>query len=60
MSDLVEWVTRLFDDCCARAPFGVVFELDRVEPPLVASVSPADMPTGLVNLDRDNVRGRLD
>ena len=60
MDDLVEWVARLFGDCRARAPFGVVLELDRVEPPLVATVSPADMPSGQVRLDRDDIGGRLD
>jgi hypothetical protein len=60
MSDLVEWITRLFDDCRSRAPFGVVFELDRARPPLVAEVSPADMPTGYVILDRDDIAGRID
>jgi hypothetical protein len=60
MDDLVEWVTRLFGDCRARAPFGVVLELDRAEPPLVAAVSPADMPTGYVSLDRDDLGGRID
>ncbi len=59
MDDLVEWVTRLFGDCRARSPFGVVLELDRAEPPLVAAVSPADMPTGYVGLDRDDVGGRI-
>jgi hypothetical protein len=60
MDDLVEWVTRLFGDCRARAPFGVVLELDRAEPPLVAAVAPADMPTGYVSLDRDDIGGRID
>jgi hypothetical protein len=60
MSDLVEWITRLFGDCRARAPFGVVLELDLARPPLVAAVSPADMPTGYVALDRDDVGGRID
>lgn len=60
MDDLVEWVTRLFSDCRARAPFGVALELDRADPPLVAAVSPADMPTGYVGLDRDDIRGRID
>ena len=60
MDDLVDWVTRLFDDCCARAPFGAVLELDRAPPPLVATVSPADMPAGYVTLDRDDIGGRLD
>lgn len=60
MDDLVEWITRLFGDCCARAPFGVGFELDRAEPPLLATVAPADMPSGHVALDRDDVRGRID
>jgi hypothetical protein len=60
MDDLVGWVTRLFGDCRARAPFGVVLELDRAEPPLVAAVSPADMPTGYIRLDRDDIGGRMD
>lgn len=60
MDDLVDWVTRLFDDCRARAPFGVVLELDRAQPPLVATVSPADMPAGHVALDRDDIGGRID
>jgi hypothetical protein len=60
MSDLLEWVTRLFADCLARSAFGVAWELDRAEPPLVASVMPADMPTERVTLDRDDVRGRID
>jgi hypothetical protein len=60
MDNLVEWVAALFADCRARAPFGVALELDRAEPPLVAAVSPADMPTGHVTLDRDDVRGRID
>ena len=33
MGDLVEWITRLFDDCRARAPVGVVLEIDRAETP---------------------------
>lgn len=60
MDDLVGWVTRLFEDCSARGPFGVGLELDRAQPPLVATVSPADMPTGYVRLDRDDIRGRID
>jgi hypothetical protein len=60
MDDLVEWVTRLFGDCRAGAPFGVDLELDRAEPPLVAAVSPADMPTGYVPLDRADIGGRID
>jgi hypothetical protein len=60
MSDLVDWITRLFSDCVARAPFGVAWSLDRAEPPLVASVMPADMPAGYVSLDRDDIRGRID
>ncbi|MGC9220834.1 MAG: hypothetical protein ACP5H2_05705 [Solirubrobacteraceae bacterium] len=60
MSQLVEWITGLFDDCRARAPFGVALELDRAEPPLVALVTPADMPTSYVSLDRDDIRGRID
>ena len=60
MDDLVGWVTRLFGDCRARAAFGVGLELDRAEPPLVAAVSPADMPTGYVPLDRDDIGGRID
>jgi hypothetical protein len=60
MSDLLEWITRLFGDCLARAPFGVAWEVDRAEPPLVVSVMPADMPTGYVSLDRDDIRGRID
>ncbi|MGC9221930.1 MAG: hypothetical protein ACP5H2_11375 [Solirubrobacteraceae bacterium] len=60
MDDLVQWVARLFDDCRARALFGVVLQLDRAEPPLVAAVSPADMPTGYVTLDRSDIAGRID
>jgi hypothetical protein len=60
MDDLVAWAARLFGDCRARAPFGVVLELDRAEPPLVAAVSPADMPTGYVSLDRDDIGGRIE
>lgn len=60
MDDLVDWVTRLFGDCRARAPLGVVLELDRAAPPLVATVSPAAMPAGFVTLDRDDIAGRID
>jgi hypothetical protein len=60
MSDLVVWIRLLFSDCLARSPFGVGWELDRAEPPLIASVMPADMPAGHVRLDRDDIGARID
>lgn len=60
MRDLVGWITQLFDDCLTRAPFGVAWELDRPQPPLVASVMPADMPPMCVSLDRNDITGRID
>ncbi len=60
MSNLVDWISRLLEDCSARAPFGIAFELDCARAPLVASVTPADMPAVHVRLDRDDIRGRID
>lgn len=60
MSDLFVWITGLFDDCLARAPTHVAWELDRPQPPLIASVRPADMPMATVHLDRDDIRSRID
>lgn len=56
----MHWISCLFEDCRARAPFGLAWELDGARAPLVASVTPADMPTVRVRLDRDDIRGRID
>lgn len=49
MTDLVLWIQGLFDDFSVRAPFGIGWELDRADPPLTATVTPADCrpPTSL-------------
>ena len=60
MDDLVGWIEGLLADCSARAPFGVSWDLDRAEPPLIARVTPADRPTTHVALRRDDVRERID
>lgn len=59
MGDLLGWITRLFDDCLARAPFGVGWELDSAQAPLVASVMPADLPPGQVLLDGEGIAERI-
>lgn len=59
MSELLGWLDRLFDDCLARVPFGVAWELDRSEPPLAVTVIPADMPSRSIRLERDDLSGRI-
>jgi hypothetical protein len=59
MDDLVAWIQGLFDDCLFRAPFGIGWHLDRAEPPLTATVTPADCSTGRIVLSRDDLLGRI-
>jgi hypothetical protein len=59
MDDLVMWIQRLFEDCTFGAPFGVSWYLDRAEPPITATVTPADRDTARIVLARDDVLGRL-
>jgi hypothetical protein len=59
VDDVVEWIKAMFDDCQMRAPFGVGWSLDRAEPPLTATVTPADCSTGQFVLRRDGVNGRI-
>lgn len=59
MDDLVVWIERLFDDCLFRAPFGIGWHLDRAEPPLTATVTPADCSTARIVLSRDDLLGRM-
>jgi hypothetical protein len=59
MDDLVAWLRGLFHDFSVRAPFGIGWELDRAEPPLTATVTPADGWTALFRLTGDDVGERL-
>jgi hypothetical protein len=59
MADLVAWIEGLFEDCSARAPFGIGWDLDRPEPPVTATVTPADCSTAQIVLSRDDVLGRI-
>jgi hypothetical protein len=59
VDDLVAWIGGLFDDCAVRAPFGIGWNLDRAQPPLTATVTPADGPTGTIRLARDTVLQRI-
>lgn len=59
MEDLVAWIEGLFDDCMFRAPFGIGWHLDRAEPPITATVTPADCPTARIVLGRDDLLGRI-
>ncbi len=58
--DVVAWIQRVFDDCLARAPFGVAWELDGADPPLTAFVTPPECGTGQIRLDRADVGARVD
>ena len=53
------WMQGLFADCTARAPFGIGWDLDRAEPPLIARVTPADCSTAHIRLCRDDVGQRI-
>lgn len=59
MDDLVTWIGGLFGDCSVRAPFGIGWDLDRAEPPLTATVTPADCSTARIVLRRDDVGERI-
>lgn len=59
MEDLVAWIESVFDDCAARAPHGIGWDLDRAEPPVTARITPADGPTGHVVLRHDDVLERI-
>jgi len=59
MDDLVAWIESVFDDCAARAPYGIGWDLDRAEPPVTARITPADGPTGHVVLRHDDVLERI-
>jgi hypothetical protein len=59
MDDLVAWIEGLFDDCSFRAPFGIGWHLDQSEPPITATITPADRPTAEIVLSRDDVLGRI-
>jgi len=59
MDDLVAWIQGLFQDFSVRAPFGIGWELDRDEPPLAATVTPADCSTARIALRRDDVGERI-
>jgi hypothetical protein len=59
MDDLVAWLRGLFHDFSVRAPFGLGWELDRAQPPLTATVTPADGWTALFRLTGDDVGERL-
>lgn len=59
MDDLVAWLQGLFRDCRCRAPFGVGWQLDRAEPPLSATVTPADRAPGQIAMSRDDVLERI-
>lgn len=60
MSELLDWLAGLFGDCVVRAPFGVRWDVDRERPPLVVSVTGADMPTDHIEIDHDDIGGRLE
>ena len=59
MDDLVAWIEGLFGDCSVRAPFGIGWDLDSAEPPLTATVTPADCSTARIVLRRDDVGERI-
>ena len=59
MDDLVVWMQGLFDDCSVRAPFGIGWDLNRAEAPLIATVTPADRSTARIMLSRDDTLGRI-
>src|ERR1700759_2251595 len=59
MGDLVGWIERVFEDCVFGAPHGVGWWLDRAEPPITATVTPADRDTGRIVLARHDVLARL-
>jgi hypothetical protein len=59
VDDLVAWIQGLFDDCSCRAPFGIGWDLDRAEPPVTATVTPADCSSAQVTLVRDGVLERI-
>ena len=59
MDDVVDWIQGLFEDCSFRAPFGIGWHLDGSEPPITATVTPADCSTAQIVLDRDGLLGRI-
>ncbi len=59
MDDLIEWMQRVFEDCAARAPFGIGWDLDRAEPTVTARVTPADCSTARIVLRRDDLLERV-
>jgi hypothetical protein len=59
VDDLVVWIQGLFDDCSFNAPFGIGWDLDRAEPPVIATVTPADCSTARIVLGRDDVLRRI-
>jgi hypothetical protein len=59
MDDLVTWIHGVFEDCSIRAPFGIGWNLDRAEPPVIATVTPADCSTATVVLTRDDLLERI-
>jgi hypothetical protein len=59
VDDLLVWMQGLFDDCSCRAPFGIGWHLDRAEPPVTATVTPADCSSAQVRLIRDGVLERI-
>jgi len=59
MDDLVPWIEGLFGDCSVRAPFGIGWYLDRAEPPVTATVTPADCSSARIVLSRDGVLHRI-
>jgi hypothetical protein len=59
MEDLVAWIEGLLDDCAARAPFGIGWQLDQSELPIRVVVTPADHPAGEMVLSGGDVGARL-
>lgn len=59
MDDLVIWIEGLCDDCACRAPFRIGWHLDRAEPPITATVTPADCSSAQIVLSRDDVLQRI-
>ncbi|HTW13450.1 MAG TPA: hypothetical protein VME01_11945 [Solirubrobacteraceae bacterium] len=59
MQELVAWISGLISDCTARAPHGLGWQLDRAQPPLTASLTPAECPTVTVTLSGDTLIERI-
>ena len=59
MDNFAVWMQGLFDDCSFRAPFGIGWDVDRVDAPVTATVTPADCSTARIVLSRDDLLGRI-